>query len=164
MDKNKTDSTFLELCKLIVDKLSEDDTREKIIGQILALKFGSKMSEEDYIQYMFYKALGEIYRCGFRDGGNSGLDQAASPVTAEKARVYFGARSNQRSIPADEFAMKMSPFIQEIRSTGPVSLQQIADQLNARGLHAVKGGIWHPASVRSLESRIEKMRRKFLAL
>jgi DNA invertase Pin-like site-specific DNA recombinase len=51
---------------------------------------------------------------------------------------------------ADGFANNIEPIIREIEAAGQTSLRAIAGELNRRRIEARKGGVWHPATVRSL--------------
>jgi hypothetical protein len=54
---------------------------------------------------------------------------------------------------ADQRAAKLLPVIRAIEASGVNTLQGIADALNARGIHTVRGGQWHPTTVRNLLRR-----------
>src|SRR5215472_13928600 len=49
---------------------------------------------------------------------------------------------------ADRFAANIRPVIEDVRKAGALTLQQIADALNARGIRTARGGRWHPMTVR----------------
>jgi DNA invertase Pin-like site-specific DNA recombinase len=55
---------------------------------------------------------------------------------------------------ADEFAQMLAPVVEELRSQGAVTLRQIADKLNDRGMLTRRGGQWHFSNVRNLLSRL----------
>jgi len=48
---------------------------------------------------------------------------------------------------ADRFAANVRPIIEDVRKAGAVSLQLIADALNARGVKTARGGRWHAMTV-----------------
>ena len=153
-DSDKTDSVFLTLCGDTLKKLINQKTRREAIAEILEMKFEAKMSEQDYIHYMFFKALSEMYKAGLEDGENHEEAEIVPDLPQEKSVVYFRAKSSKRSIPADNFAMKLAPVLQELRKTGPITLLEIAEKLTELGITTITGGKWHPATVRSLENRI----------
>jgi DNA invertase Pin-like site-specific DNA recombinase len=55
---------------------------------------------------------------------------------------------------ADEFAQMLAPVVEELRSQGVVTLRQIADELNDRGMLTRRGGQWHVSNVGNLLSRL----------
>ena len=159
-DSDKTDSVFLTLCGDTLKKLINQNLRRDGIKEIMEMKFGAKMSKEDYIQYMFFKAMSEMYKAGLEVGKNEGKSDDGKHLNEVKSIVYFPKRSSKRSIPADNFAMKLAPVLQEIRRTGPKTLLEIANKLTELGITTTEGGKWHPATVRSLENRIIKITSK----
>ncbi len=54
---------------------------------------------------------------------------------------------------ADQHAANGLPVIREIRRAGAMSLHQIADALNARGITTPRGGQWYASSVRNVLQR-----------
>lgn len=159
-DSDKTDSVFLALCNETLKNLTNQNSRKEAIREILEIKFETKMSEEDYIHYMFFKALSEMYKAGIKEVENhegEAADQDMDQEKQEKKVVYYRARNLKRSIPADNFAMKLAPVLKEIRQAGPQTLLEIASKLTELGITTMEGGKWHPATVRSLENRIMKI-------
>jgi len=65
---------------------------------------------------------------------------------AERGRI---AQTNA----ADEFVAGLMPILQAIRSTGAVTLREMADALNHRGIRSARGGKWHVSSVLNLLAR-----------
>ncbi|MEP3465029.1 MAG: recombinase family protein, partial [Parasphingorhabdus sp.] len=58
---------------------------------------------------------------------------------------------------ADRFAADLKPVIADIRNSGAVSFADIAKELNNKHIRTVRGGDWHPATVRNLVNRIETL-------
>jgi len=56
---------------------------------------------------------------------------------------------------ADQFAANIRPVIEDARKAGAVTLQDLADALNARGVRTARGGRWHPMTVRAILQRTE---------
>jgi DNA invertase Pin-like site-specific DNA recombinase len=56
---------------------------------------------------------------------------------------------------ADEFAKNLMPVVQAIRNAGAVTLGEIANALNGRGVRPARGGKWHRSSVRNLIARVK---------
>lgn len=161
-DSDKTDSVFLALCNETLKNLTNHNSRKEAIREILEIKFETKMSEEDYIHYMFFKALSEMYKAGLEEVQNHEGEAEAQDLNQEKTVVYYRARNSKRSIPADNFAMKLAPVLKEIRQKGPQTLLEIANKLTELGITTMEGGKWHPATVRSLENRIMKITNKVI--
>jgi hypothetical protein len=59
---------------------------------------------------------------------------------------------------ADAQAMELAPLIAQIRASGARTLQAIADELNARGIQAVRAEKWGTSSVSRLRARIDKLK------
>src|SRR6266436_4219475 len=55
---------------------------------------------------------------------------------------------------ADEFATNLMPVVQAIRNAGALTLSEIANALNGRGIRPARGSKWHRSSVRNLIARI----------
>jgi DNA invertase Pin-like site-specific DNA recombinase len=54
---------------------------------------------------------------------------------------------------ADRQAANVLPVIREVQRTGAVTLRDLADALNARGIPTPRGGKWYATSVRNVLSR-----------
>jgi DNA invertase Pin-like site-specific DNA recombinase len=54
---------------------------------------------------------------------------------------------------ADRHAANVIPVIREVRKAGAVTLRDIAEALNARGVSTPRGGQWYAASVRNVLAR-----------
>jgi len=61
---------------------------------------------------------------------------------------------------ADRHAANVLPIIREIQRTGAVSLHQIADALNARGISTPRGGQWYAKSVSNVLARLGRSFRR----
>jgi polysaccharide deacetylase 2 family uncharacterized protein YibQ len=59
---------------------------------------------------------------------------------------------------ADAQAMGLAPVIAEIRANGARTLRAIADELNARGIQAVRADKWGTSSVSRLRARIDRLK------
>ena len=65
-----------------------------------------------------------------------------------------GAGRETQRLEADRFAGEMLPLIESLRSAGMVTLRQISDELNRRGVKTQRGGAWHPATVGAIVHRV----------
>ena len=86
-------------------------------------------------------ALAAAKARGKKLGGNRGN----LPVIGDKGRAISLAA---RQAKARSRAADLVPIIAELRAAGVVSLQQIAAELNARGIRAARGGAWSREQVR----------------
>jgi DNA invertase Pin-like site-specific DNA recombinase len=58
---------------------------------------------------------------------------------------------------ADEFVAGLVPIIQAIRGTGAVTLRDMTEALNRRGIRSARGGKWHVSSVKNLLARASEI-------
>lgn len=78
--------------------------------------------------------------------------KAAAGGYAGYGSPAFGQRSDGGELVADEREAAVTARMRELREAG-MSYQQIADQLNAEGLQAKRGGAWHSMTVGRVLSR-----------
>jgi len=88
-------------------------------------------------------------RKDFKGYGNP--NGAASFLRAGKGNA---AAAEAVAAKADEYAREIMPVIADIRDGGVSTLQGLADELNAREITTVRGGRWHPTTVRNILQRI----------
>jgi hypothetical protein len=81
---------------------------------------------------------------------NQAIDQHVAGVGG---RTDLGEMAQLAAIAADEFVAGLLPIIQAIRSTGAVTLRDMASALNQRGIRSARGGKWHVSSVLNLLAR-----------
>ncbi|MET3410808.1 recombinase family protein [Methylobacterium sp. 1030] len=89
-------------------------------------------------------ALAQARARGVRLGGDRGAVLSREAQTAGNA--VRTAKANYR-------AADLLPVIRDIRAAGAVTLQQVADGLNARGITTARGGQWSPIQVQRVEAR-----------
>ena len=69
-------------------------------------------------------------------------------ATADRARAAWSAAAGRR-------ATEVLPYVMAARSTGAITLQQLADALTARGVRTPRGGEgWRPRQVRRVLDRL----------
>lgn len=73
-------------------------------------------------------------------------------------RVGQGGAPLRRAVAsnADDFAQTLAPVLAELRSQGLVTLRELAEALNDRGMLTRRGGRWHVSNVRNLLLRLEQ--------
>jgi len=72
--------------------------------------------------------------------------KAARGGYARHRTPAFGQRSADGELVSDDRETAVISHMRELRETG-MSYQRIADQLNAEGLTAKRGGLWHSMTV-----------------
>jgi DNA invertase Pin-like site-specific DNA recombinase len=91
-------------------------------------------------------------------------DRTRMALQAKKAAgTALGNRTNLRSAgsvgrasqaqAADRFAKIVLPLLEVVRKAGALTLADIANALNARGIQSANEGIWHRSAVRNLLAR-----------
>lgn len=85
-------------------------------------------------------ALAELKARGVKLGGPNLVE------AREASKLVVAATANRH-------AANVVPIIREVRKAGATSLQEIADALNARGVHTARGGLWHPNTVKRVMER-----------
>jgi DNA invertase Pin-like site-specific DNA recombinase len=88
-------------------------------------------------------ALAEKKKQGARLGNRTNLPEVGARGHATMARQ------------ADTLARNIRPIIEDARKAGAVTLQDLADALNGRGVKTARGGRWHPMTVRAILQRTE---------
>lgn len=84
----------------------------------------------------------------------------AALQAAKRRGVQLGANgkyilSKRNKKRADEFAQKMKPILQKIRSRGINTIRAITDELNKCAIPTFHGGCWHISTVHQIIKRIE---------
>lgn len=85
-------------------------------------------------------ALAAAIARGTKLGGDRGYRPSGKPIAALSA-----LKKN-----ADTFAKSLQPTISELQNTGIVSFNELAKELNERGIRTARGGTWHASSVRNI--------------
>ena len=93
--------------------------------------------ERELISERTRLGLASTKRRGVRLGTRNPERQVAAMISANKAAKV-------------EFAAKVFPIIQEIKSAGVETLQGICECLNRRGISTRNGKNWYPATVRNV--------------
>jgi hypothetical protein len=80
---------------------------------------------------------------------------ACDVCAAEKVGSKAGGRERDK---ADEFAQRLIPLIDEIRTAGTTSLTGIANELNGRSIRTSLGRRWYASTVKNLLTRLSSGR------
>jgi hypothetical protein len=81
--------------------------------------------------------------------GRSGHSATHKPQLAGSV-----ARASQAQA-AGQFANGVLPVLEAVQKSGALTLADITDALNARGVRSATGGIWHRSAVRNLLARAQ---------
>ena len=92
------------------------------------------------------EALAAAKARGKRLGGNRGN----LPVIGDKGRAIS---LSTRQAKAQSRAADLAPIIAELRASGALTLQQIAEGLNTKGIRTACGGAWSREQVRRVLDR-----------
>ena len=74
-----------------------------------------------------------------------------------KLGLYGKVLAKQNKTSADQFAMRITPTISDIKQTGHYTVQQICNELNRRCIKTSRGNGWHISSTHNLLKRIEQL-------
>jgi Recombinase len=105
-----------------------------------------------YFYYTFYYTLW-LSRCASCQDITSGL------AVAKAKGVKLGTPNPEKAVAAmavankpagADFAAKVFPIIQEIKSAGVSTLRGICECLNRRGISTRNGKNWYPATIRNV--------------
>src|SRR4029453_13097582 len=69
------------------------------------------------------------------------------PENLSNRRAGSARGNGVKTAKAAARAQDLAPVIEEMRTAGAVSLQELADGLNARGVPAARGGAWSAGQV-----------------
>jgi DNA invertase Pin-like site-specific DNA recombinase len=146
------------VCVAKLDRLSRDVA---FISGLMAQKVPFIVTElgadVDPFMLHIYAALAEKERALISDRTRVALAQAkvrgvrlGNPRNlAEASRK--GAAAGAAS--AEVFAANVLPIVRQLQAAGLTTLRQLAEALNARGIHTARGGAWHTSTVRNLLQR-----------
>jgi hypothetical protein len=87
-----------------------------------------------------------------RESLDSARPRSRKRLASTAAESFQVATASLKAL-ADRNAANVLPIIREIQRTGAVSLHQIADALNARGISTPPGGQWYAKSVSNVLAR-----------
>jgi hypothetical protein len=79
-------------------------------------------------------------------------------MTSERPWPKRRSGPQAREMRADAQAIKLAPIMAEIRAGGAIKLQDIVEELNARGIRTAMGEKWGISSVFRLRARIDRLK------
>lgn len=152
-------------CSVVVAKLDRLSRDVHFISGLMAEKVPFIVTElgadvDPFILHL-YAALGEKERkliaartkaaLAIRKAQGKVLGGPKLPEARELA--HDAIKSN-----ADKHAASVLPIIRAAQKAGATTLREIADALNARGVHTARGGNWHATSVKNVLDRSTRNR------
>lgn len=163
MENSAIHSTFLNLYGEVLSRLENPESRNDCIEEILASEFDSKMSELDYVHYKFLKALTLMYNSGFEKGSSEVGEETGKEPNQLTIGTFLNRKISNRKNISDNFILKITPIIKDIRRGGAKSYQEVARKLTELGVKTMAGNYgWYPATVRDLEvkraRRVEELK------
>jgi DNA invertase Pin-like site-specific DNA recombinase len=85
-----------------------------------------------------------------------GVKLGGSRGNANDLRKGPSVSAARRSLASETRALKVATHIEAARREGAVSLRQIANVLNNKGITAPRGGAWQAAQIKAVLDRIER--------
>jgi DNA invertase Pin-like site-specific DNA recombinase len=152
-------------CSVVVAKLDRLSRDVHFISGLMAHKVPFIVTElgadvDPFILHL-YAALGEKERkliasrtkaaLAIRKAQGKVLGGPKLPEARELAQDVIKAN-------ADRHAANVLPVIRAAQKAGATTLREIADALNARGVHTARGGKWFATSVKNILDRTEASR------
>lgn len=77
------------------------------------------------------------------------ISPSASKAGVERSRLL-----------SDQWACLVARIVNDLRASGHISHEQLADALNAHGIPTLRKGIWHRTGVQNLLARYAELRRQ----
>lgn len=150
-------------CPIAVAKLDRLSRDVHFISGLMAHKVPFLVAElgpdvDPFILHLFAalaekerKMIAERTRQALKAAKARGRRLGAPPTKLAKAR----RRASEVVVTqADHHAQVVLPIIRQMQKAGMVTLRDIAEGLNARGVSTARGGRWHAATVRNLMTRV----------
>jgi hypothetical protein len=84
------------------------------------------------------------------------MARVATKLTPKKAGGWYARKRIPEDV-RDDYAKRAAnvvPIIREIQSKGAMTLREVADALNARGIVTARGGKWYATSVKNMLERV----------
>jgi DNA invertase Pin-like site-specific DNA recombinase len=158
--KSALDAARRQKCSVVVAKLDRLSRDVHFISGLMAHKVPFIVTElgadvDPFILHL-YAALGEKERKLI-----AGRTKAALAIRKAQGKVLGGpmlhvARGLGQEVikaNADRHAANILPVIRAAQKAGATTLREIADALNARGVHTARGGKWFATSVKNILDR-----------
>lgn len=148
-------------CPVLVAKLDRLSRDVHFISGLMAHRVsfivGELGADADAFMLHLYAALAEKERALIAERTRIALAAAKERGTALGNRTNLSdAQAKGRKVQADaadQHATNVVAIVEQVRKAGAVTLRQIADALNARGVRTARGGEWHAQTVKRVLGR-----------
>ncbi len=152
-------------CPVVVAKLDRLSRDVAFISGLMAQRVPFIVAElgadADPFMLHLYAALAEKERRLISERTGAALAQRkAQGVQLGNLRNSAQAAALGRkaqAAEADRFAAGLLPIVRAIQATGEITLADIANALNVRGIRSARGGRWHVSAVQNLIARAEAL-------
>jgi DNA invertase Pin-like site-specific DNA recombinase len=158
--KSALNAARRQKCSVVVAKLDRLSRDVHFISGLMAQKVPFIVTElgadvDPFILHL-YAALGEKERKLI-----AGRTKAALAIRKAQGKVLGGPKIHEArqlahgviKANADRHAANVLPVIRAAQKAGATTLREVADVLNARGVHTARGGKWFATSVKNILER-----------
>src|ERR1700742_1679946 len=148
-------------CAVLVSKLDRLSRDVAFVAGLMAQRVPFMVAElgrdADPFMLHLYAALAEKERRLISERTKAALaaKKAAGAALGNPRNITLAGEMGRsiQTAPADEFVTGLIPIIQAIRSTGAITLRDMTEALNQRGIRSARGGKWHVSSVMNVLAR-----------
>ena len=116
-----------------------------IFGLVLSVSAAERSSTSALVAQRERELISERTRLGMAAAKTKGV-KLGTPNPEKAVAAMLTANKSAKV----EFAAKVFPIIEEIKSAGVQTLRGICDCLNRRGISTRNGKNWYPATVRNI--------------
>ena len=153
-------------CAVLVAKLDRLSRNSAFIGALIERKVPFFVAELglDVDRFMLHihaavgekerEMIGERTKAALAAARRRGVTRAGKPFTIGNPKIHLARRQAARAArsEADRFALNVAPLIRPLRDQG-LTLAEVAQALDARGVATVRGGSWSAGSVNACVRR-----------
>ena len=155
-------------CAVLVAKLDRLSRNSAFIGALIERKVPFFVAELglDVDRFMLHihaavgekerEMIGERTKAALAAARRRGVTRAGKPFTIGNPKIHLARRQAARAArsEADRFALNVAPLIRPLRDQG-LTLAEVAQALDARGVATVRGGAWSAGSVNACVRRAD---------
>ena len=153
-------------CAVLVAKLDRLSRNSAFIGALIERKVPFFVAELglDVDRFMLHihaavgekerEMIGERTKAALAAARRRGVTRAGKPFTIGNPKIHLARRAAARVArsEADRFALNVAPLVRPLRDQG-LTLAEVAQALDARGVATARGGVWSAGSVNACVRR-----------
>jgi DNA invertase Pin-like site-specific DNA recombinase len=153
-------------CAVLVAKLDRLSRNSAFIGALIERKVPFFVAELglDVDRFMLHihaavgekerEMIGERTKAALAAARRRGVTRAGKPFAIGNPKIHLARRQAARAArsEADRFALNVAPLIRPLRDQG-LTLAEVAQALDARGVATVRGGAWSAGSANACVRR-----------